>query len=167
MKKIISLSLLVLLVVSLLVSCGSNVPRPEIKEGRFDYSVAYEMNGETKTVSGVYVCEFAGVDWSRDSGYTRDWNGYIEGGSADDRVELGTTEDGGKIILELGLNAPYFMADPGFVGLETPAPMLIIDYINDETGEVRFIKDADEIATGYGVKIVGYEYAAPVNNTYN
>ena len=49
---------------ALLAGCGLEVPRPEIKEGEFDFIVTYEYNGEIKTVSGVYVCEFSGISWA-------------------------------------------------------------------------------------------------------
>jgi hypothetical protein len=32
-----------------------------VKEGRFDFSLTYEVDGEVKTYTGVYVCEYDGV----------------------------------------------------------------------------------------------------------
>ena len=42
---------------TLLSGCYAKVPMPKIKEGRFDFSVTYEINGEQTTYNGVYVCE--------------------------------------------------------------------------------------------------------------
>ena len=35
--------------------------KQEVKEGRFDFSLTYEVDGEVKTYTGVYVCEYDGV----------------------------------------------------------------------------------------------------------
>ena len=52
-----------LVLIIMLSGCGSRVARPEIKEGRFNVTVTYEHNGEIKEASGVYVCEYDGVNW--------------------------------------------------------------------------------------------------------
>ena len=165
MKRKLGIFLLMLFLIGTLTSCGLTVPRPEIKKAEFDFSVTYELNGETKTISGIYVCEFDGVSWSLDGGYNRDWKGYIKDGSTEMSVVIGTTDDGGNITLYFDLYPSYFMADPGFTTLDDPKPTLIIEYYNDEIGEVSFINDAEEIAT-YGAKIVSYEYAKPIHNSY-
>lgn len=33
----------------------SRVPRPEIKEGEFDFALTYELDGETKKIDGTYL----------------------------------------------------------------------------------------------------------------
>ena len=81
--------LVALMLSALLAGCGLEVPRPEIKEGEFSFTVTYEYNGEIKTVSGVYVCEFSGISWALDGGYHRAWNGYIKGGEPEEAVEIG------------------------------------------------------------------------------
>ena len=40
--------------------CSGLTSGPEVEKGEFDFSVTYEFEGETKTVSGVYVCEYEG-----------------------------------------------------------------------------------------------------------
>ena len=134
MKKTAVAFLSVFILAGMLVSCGLGVPRPEIREAKFRFSVTYELNGETKTLEGIYVCEFDGVAWALDSGYTRDWIGYIEGGTMTNNVEICSTNDGGRISIALGLHPTYFMSDPNSAALETPKPKLILDYSNDETG---------------------------------
>ena len=71
MKRTVVLLCFVLALVCMLTSCALDVPRPEIKTGEFNFSVTYEYNGEIKTVSGVYVCEYDGIDWAIDMGYHR------------------------------------------------------------------------------------------------
>ena len=41
----------------MLTGCGPDVPLPEVKEGIFDFTVTYELNGEVKTVKNTYVCK--------------------------------------------------------------------------------------------------------------
>ena len=52
---------LVTMFTSLFSGCATILPIPEIKEGRFDFSVTCEINGEQKIFSGVYVCKYEGV----------------------------------------------------------------------------------------------------------
>lgn len=165
MKRKLTAFFLVLFLIGTLASCGLSVPRPEIKEAEFDFSVTYELNGETKSVSGVYVCEFDGVSWVLDGGYGRDWKGYIKDGSLEMNTVIGTTEDGGKIVLDFGLHPTYFMSDPYSEALEDPKPTLIINYSNDATGEESWIADEEAIAE-YGAKIISYDYDAPIQNNF-
>ena len=166
MKKILSLVAFVLLLSLCLTSCGLTVPRPEIKEGRFNYSVTYELNGETKTVSGVYICKFDGVSWSLDGGYSRAWKGYIEGGTRNDEVNIGTTEDGGTIILTLCLAPDYFMGEDVVDLRGLPEPYLVITYPLEDADGFSMIGEADVIAEQYGAKIISYEYDEPIQNSF-
>lgn len=87
-KSICILIVLVILLLSL-TSCGlSSIPRPEIKSGEFNFSFTYEYAGETKTVSGVYVCEYDGIDRVLDGGFHREWSGYIKGGTEETSQEI-------------------------------------------------------------------------------
>ena len=79
MKKIFSVLSLILIFTLMLTSCSID-PAPKIKEGRFNFSVTYEEWGETKTVSGVFVCKYAGRSFILEGGrFTRDWEGHVEG----------------------------------------------------------------------------------------
>lgn len=166
MKRVFSALVLAALVAAMLTGCGLTVPRPEIKEGKFDFSVTYELNGETKTISGVYVCEYNGTDWALDGGSHRDWKGCIEGGSEDDCFEIGTTEDGGVIIISMHLSADYFMGENVTGGLDLPEPELMIQYPYDELGGMQMIREAEIIEQNYGAKIISYEYDAPIENSF-
>lgn len=167
MKKLFSILLLTALLTFAFTGCGLQVPRPEIKKADFAFSVTYEMNGETKTVSGVLVCEYDGTSWSLDGGYRRAWKGTITGVESDIGYEtrIGTTEDGGDIIIAYGFNPNYFMGDNGYA--ETPAPWLTVSYPFEDGSGGEFIYDADIIEEEYGVRIVSYEYAAPIKNSFS
>ena len=160
MKKIFNVLTLALLLSVCLTSCGMRVPRPEIKEGEFDFSVTYEYGGETKTVSGVYVCEYADLCWTLDGGYRRDWSGYIKGGTADDHVIIDTEENGNEIVLVLDFYPHYFMGDSD----EASEPYIMI---KDYSGEgMSVIYDAKSIEEICGAKIISWDYEAPIENSF-
>ena len=163
MKRILGVMILMLVFVGMLTGCGLTVPRPQIKSGEFAFSVTYELSGESKTISGVYVCEYNGTDWALDGGAHRDWKGSIKGGTEDTQIEIGSTEDGGTIYLCLHLDPNYFMGENGS---DVSQPSLMIRYPEDELGGVNIIQDADEIESTYGAKIICYQYDEPIENTF-
>mgnify|MGYP003307886116 CR=1 FL=1 len=99
------------MLVCMLTGCASTVPCPEIKEGEFNFSVTYDFNGEKKTVSGVYVCEYNGTIWALDGGIAETGKAIYKDGKIEDMIEIGTTEDGDRVELNLALYPEYFMGD--------------------------------------------------------
>ena len=164
MKKLLSLLLAALLLSLALTSCGLTVPAPAVKEGEFNFTVTYEINGATQTVSGVYACKYNGTHWALDGGTHRDWIGYIKGGEVEEMIEIGTAADGSKIELNLAFYPEYFMGDPLTGGKEIPAPWISVR-VEDSEG-LYFENNADYIAETYGARIVSYEYAAPIENSF-
>ena len=169
MKRMLIALVLVLTLACTLTSCGLQVPRPEIKEGRFDFSITYEIFGEVNTLSATYVCEFDGTSWSLEGGsYSRDWVDYVEGNYEGDdySAKIGTTDDGGDIWLFFGIYPEYFMGDPEIGDRGIPEPMLYISYPEDETGGMGYNGVQEDIAERYGAKIISYEYANPLDNEF-
>ena len=168
MKKLLS-AISVLLLLSLCLSgCGLTVPRPEIKEGAFDFSITYELYGEEKTFSAVFKCEFDGTSWSLDGGYGRDWKSWTEGDyEGDDTYSaiIGKTEDGGDIILFFGIYPEYFMNDPACDRGE-PEPSIYISYPENENGESGLVNIPEEVEALCGAKIISYKYASPIENSF-
>ena len=167
MKKIVCALILVLVVSIGMTGCGLTVPRPKVKEGSFNFSITYEVNGEVNTLSAVYMCEFDGVSWSLDGGYGRDWKAWTEGNFKGDDYSaiIGTTEDGGEIILFFGIYPEYFMNDStGDRGI--PEPSVYIAYPENEHGEIGLVNDPAEVESLYGAKIISSEYADPIENEF-
>ena len=103
MKKIF-VAIIALLLLSIgLTSCGFGVPRPEVKEGRFNITVTYEYNGEVKEASGVYVCEYDGVNWwDINADPYANWKESYEGDIQDGGIiPICNTDDGGEIFISL------------------------------------------------------------------
>ena len=165
MKKSICI-LIVLVILSLsLTSCGlSSTPRPEIKSGEFNFSFTYEYAGEIKTVSGVYVCEYDGIDWVLDGGFHREWSGYIKGETTEENIILGTAEDGGIVEIYLAFDPDLFMGDSPWEDDEPFVPCLSVRLINEG---LYFESDPEILAETYGARIISYEYDEPIVNTFN
>ena len=160
MKKIFVAIIALLLLAIGLTSCGFDVPRPEIKEGRFNITVTYEHNGEVKEASGVYVCEYDGVIWynvNRDPFVS--WKESFEGDIQDGGIiPICNTDDGGKIFISLLMYPEYFMGDPEHADA-TPLIRAELFYEDYQTDDV-------DVIAGYGVKLIDCKYDKPIENTF-
>ncbi len=145
-----------------------SVPKPEIREGEFDFSLTYMVDGEKKKIEGTYVCEFEGVSKALD-GIGRDWNGYIKDHDNNTEYEVKTT-DKGVIMINLDISPEFFMADPNYKISENtdvykPEPYVFITSgdptVEDPTNEVFF-----DYYEGDDVKIISFEYDQPIENIY-
>ena len=155
---------LVTMVTMLFSGCLAKVAVPEVKEGRFDFSVTYEINGEEKTYSGVYVCKYDGA-YKTLVGEGIDWYGYIENCEENRVIPIQTNEDG-VIYIDLYFVPEYFMGDPDAILFDVPAPALYIVYHDDDPDSESYENDAEILATTYGVKLISYKYADPIENTF-
>lgn len=163
----LSLSLLIML-----AGCGKGL-NPSVKEGRFNFSVTYEVDGEQETVSDVFVCEFVEIIFALDGSYI-EWNSRVEDSELANRLEenrgylLLKTCDDGSIYLDFNLSPKYFMSDPNYGNANLGiSPRLFIEY-NETKGEelgVWWSEDAT-VLESYGVKVISYSYDAPIENTY-
>ena len=142
--------------------CVVKVGVPKVKEGRFDFSITYEVNGEQKTYTGVYVCEYDGVETTF-LGSSLEWKSYIENEEEID-VPIQTNEDG-IVYINFGFFPEYFMDDPVADYYEAPSPSLYMIY-NDSNEEMTHLTGEEEEILRYGVKLISYEYAAPIENTF-
>ena len=131
MKKLLSLFLPLLLLSLFLTGCGLTVPRPDIKEGKFDVSVTYEVNGEIKTLDLVYICEYDGVNLTLEGTSYRTWNGYFDGYEEGELIEVSKIE-GGKIALGFLIYPEYFMGEPDYA--IDFYPHVLTNYIYYEDG---------------------------------
>ena len=166
MKKIIQfyvLPVVLLLALFSLTGCLDMPPSPAITSGEFEFSVTYEYGGAIKTISGVYVCEYEGLDWVLDGGFHRVWSGYIKGQTTEELITLGTGEDGGIVELDLIFGPDCFMGDSYWEGDEPFSPGVSVRIIDEG---LSFETDETLIYEVYGARIVSYEYDPPIKNTF-
>ena len=159
MKKLFCIFAFILLLSTCLTSCEVE-PAPKIKEGRFNFSVTYEEWGEAKTVSGVFVCEYDGVNWwdiNRDP--YANWKESYEGDIQDSGIiPICNTDDGGEIFISLLMYPEYFMGDPEYANY-TPLIRAELWYPDEQTDDIERIAE-------HGVKLISYEYDEPIENSY-
>ena len=142
-----------------------SIPKPEVKEGEFDFALTYEVDGEEKIIEGAYVCKFDGISRNLD-GVSRDWTGYIKDHDDFTEYEIKTT-DKGVIMVSLDIRPEFFMSDPDFIDSYdiVPEPYLDItsgdESVKESTNEVFF-----DYYYGDDVKIINFEYDAPIENIY-
>ena len=148
---------------SLLSGCAAVVLIPKVKEGRFNFSVTYEINGEEKTYSGVYVCKYDGA-YKTLAGEGIDWKGYVENGEENGVIPIQTNEDG-IIYIDLYFVPEYFMDDPDAILYDVPAPVLYMVYHSDNQDEASYATE-EEVIAKYDVRIISYDYADPIENTF-
>ena len=166
MKKI-KLFICVLLVTifsSLFSGCATIMPIPKIKEGRFDFSVTCEINGEEKIFSGVYVCKYDGA-YKTLAGEGIKREGCVENSEENGVIPVQTNDDG-VVYIDLHFIPEYFMGDPDAICYDVPAPALYMLYHSDNPDEASYETDEEIIATNYGVKLISYKYADPIENTF-
>ena len=161
---------LTLFIVSMLTSCGLEVPRPEVKTGEFNFSVTYDLHGEVKTVSGVYICEFDGIGWSLDGGHHRSWEFSFRFDTEDvvfdyDSVVIANLDGEDSMWISFDFYPQYFMGDSDWSWLGEPEPTIIAAVTTDEG--FYYERDADIIYETYGARIISYEYDEPIENTFS
>jgi hypothetical protein len=160
MKRLLSSLFSVFMLVKFLTVCALDVPRPEVREGRFNISVTYEQDGEVKEASGVYVCEYDGVNWwdiNADS--YANWKESYEGDIQDSGIiPICNTDDGGEIFISLLMYPEYFMGDPEYANY-TPLIRAELWYPDEQTDDIERIAE-------HGVKLISYEYDEPIENSY-
>ena len=170
--KLIYVTIFVFLFTMVLTGC-EKAPEPIIKEGKFNFSVTYEVDGETKTISSVFVCNFIESSMYLD-GYYIDWESYIEDREIEELFPeqyhnciIVKTNEYGNIYLDLNLYPQYFMSEPGYDDSRSASPSLFVKYHEDKVEEVgTYGTDDLEIIESYGVKIISYEYDKPIENIY-
>ena len=159
MKKISIVVTLLLLLSLSLTGCALDVPRPEVKEGRFNISVTYEHDGELKEASAVYVCEYKGIAWTLEAQPYVNWKESFEGDITDGYViPICNTDDGGEILISFLLRPEYFMGDPEYAD-HIPTVKAELLYEDDQI-------DDPEIIAEYGVRLISYEYDEPIENSF-
>lgn len=163
MKKTLCLLLTLAPFLLCLAGCRFIVTRPDIKEGRFDVSVTYEVNGEIKTIDLVYICEYDGVNLTLEGTSYRAWSGRFDGYSEGDLIEILET-DGGRVALCFLIYPEYFMGEPDYES--DFYPRVLTNYVYYEDGFEMIDDDQELIAESYGVKIIGLEYDRPIENEF-
>ena len=161
--KLFIITLLTVVITTLFSGCATILPIPEIKEGRFAFSVTCEINGEEKIFSGVYVCKYDGA-YKTLAGEGIEWEGYVENSEENGVIPVQTNDDG-VVYIDLYFVPEYFMGDPDAILYDVPAPALYMVYHSGNPDESSYATE-EEVIAKYNVRIISYDYADPIENTF-
>lgn len=150
------------------------VPKPEITYGEFPFKLTYEINGEIKTIEDTVICEFDGFEVIGEAGKYRKWKTSLKSGNERvtllDLRPLEDVNEFGQIMLEMFFSygsGEYYMGDEQRYSLNPE----IRDYIEYEyknadgtTGESSY--KADIAYEKYKIRLIGWEAASPIQNSF-
>ncbi len=130
--------------------------KPEITQGEFAVSLTYKINGETVTVSDIYLCEYLSYDSVLDK---RRWGGEMQStGKIGFVLHRNLTKE---IICWIG-TADYYMGDMP----DLPSPYPIVAECSRFSGSSGVIGE-DELYEKYGIELVSWECSPPVQNSFD
>ncbi len=137
------------------------VKTPVITEQDFQYSVTYKLNGEIKTVEGIYKCKYNGYgDSPRDRYYTGEYT--VDGQTTQAHTYTIAEKDGAEIYIITLFNDCYLMndtKDPDYEPfLEDPQ----LEALDRE--EIPY--DETNMPKEFTAEILSWEYPEPIENTF-
>ena len=156
---------IVILVVAILAIAAYTVvshtaKKPTITEGEFPFSITYELDGETVTISEVYKARYVGNSGYADT-LTRMYVGETEDSGENGTGYILKKDENGRIELCTHIYPDYLMGDPEY------------DYFDDEEFEPKIYYydseeteyDDEETLAAQGVKLISFEYPTPIKNS--
>ena len=159
---IIAIGIIIAIAASLLVSIRKT---PTVTNQDFDFSITYKLDGETKTINGVYSSRFTGFGGNGIDPLCRYYEGTykVEGEDDGDRCFTIAEKDGYKLYIVALLNDYYLMGDKENESYDsyTEGPTLEAeDKDGNQYGET-------EIPDIFDAEIVSFEYPEPIENTFS
>ena len=158
---IIAIGIIVAIAVGLLVSMQK---MPTVTKQDFDFSITYTLDGETKTLDGVYSCRFTGFGGNGVDPLCRYYEGTykVEGEDDGDRCFTIAEKDGYELYIVALLNDAYLMGD-----VENDS---YNSYNEEPTLEAEdkdgYQYDETELPAVFDAEIVSFEYPEPIENTF-
>lgn len=163
---------MVVYMVATVVFCYTT--KPEVSQGEFPFCITYEYQGETKTLSGIFECEYSGSNTIQGE-HNRYWNGEAKYENPENAENPNLVEQNDELQTVLAvyenMNAGYFMGDPLYTdhyqiyGFDGVKPYIeYYDYKNDIAINEE---NRDEILESIGFKIIDVTYADPIDNSFS
>lgn len=141
-----------------------NPPRPEITYGEFPFRLEYEINGERMIVEDTLICEYDGVGANEATGKHRKWQESLASGK--EKIILLRVNDSKEIYYDPG-SARYFMGDMenSDVYNHIYPDALYLERRNKLTA--NGVVYADELLEKYNIKLIRWDIAPPIKNSFN
>lgn len=139
---------------------------PDKTYGEFPFKLIYELNGVTKIVEDIIICEFDGYKIVGESGIYRKWKSYLKSGN--ERITLLKIDDTVEIYFSYG-SPEYYMDDPqygranGNIDFDPQnwIPYIIWDNNKKVTDSAM---SPNEAWDKYKLKIIDWQYTKPIKN---
>ena len=130
--------------------------KPTVTEGQFPFTITYELDGETVTISDIYK-----VYYDQNDGYS-DAKSRVYVGTDDNTLFIIKREGNTRIELYTHFYADYMMGDPAYNYFEEGDIFAPCAYYYDEQ-EQEYADE--EILLAHGFKLISYEYPTPIENS--
>jgi len=144
---------------------------PEIKYGEFSCRLEYELDGETKVIEDVIICEFDGFKRLGSGGKYRNWKKSLESGDEYmtllDLRPLNEITETGNQLLELYFpygSAEYYMENGS--GKDALLDMIGILYETPEGKIGHSGYTPEEAWEEYEIRIISWESDPPIENRF-
>ena len=162
--KRIKIILIIYLTATLaLLLLGYSVRKPGTTRQEFPFSICYSYQGETETISDVYVAEYVSrAKYLGDASVA--WSGYIRDRSRLESDYYRIAENGGEVFsIDLNIVPGYLMGDPGFAdAARRPTGAF---HSSEGTNEITVTDPGELLKMGFS--IVSWEYPEPIGNTFS
>jgi hypothetical protein len=162
--KIPAIIIAIALILAVVAHLATSVcKKPTITEQDFNYSITYKLNGETKTLKGVYTCRFDDFGNPSTDPLERYYSGeYKVEGNAADRSYTIDEKDGYELYIVALLNESYLMGDTKNDYYEPSLPEPYLEASDKEGNQYG----QDELPSVFDAEIVSWEYPEPIENTF-
>ena len=136
---------------------------PVIKEHDFEYSVTYKLNGEIKTIEGIYKCRFDGHSGASnpiDRKYSEEY--IVDGVTTISRTHTIAQADGMELYIVVLFSNGYLMGD---TKSSDYAPFLndpVIEALDSEGNGY----DEEALPEIFDAEIISWEYPEPIENSF-
>ncbi|MCQ4936301.1 hypothetical protein [Anaerotignum propionicum] len=152
-----------------------NPQKPVITYGEFPFRLVYEINGETKVVEDILICEYDGIGMDEGQGKYRKWKGYLASGEerlllleVDNPAALRSNRKVVKqeIYYSTG-SARYYMGDmKDYETYKQSFPDALYFEKYDDGGTSNGVIRADELYEKYRIKLKSWDYSQPIENEF-
>ena len=158
---IIAIGIIIAVVACLLLSMQKT---PTVAKQDFNFSITYKLDGETKTINGVYSSRFTGFGANGVDPLCRYYEGTykVDGEDDGDRCFTIAEKDGYELYIVALLNDYYLMGDEENESYDsyTEGPTLEAE---DKDGNQY---DGTDLPDVFNAEIVSFKYPEPIENTF-
>ena len=162
--RIAVIILVVGLALSLAACLVANVIKtPAITEQEFPYSVTYKLNGEIKTLEGIYTCSFDGYNEGenpRNRYYVGEYT--VDGQTTGSHTHIIAEHDGATLYIVSIFNNCYLMGDTKAVNYKPD----VYEPFLEATDKEGYQYGEAELPGYFEAEIISWEYPEPVENTF-